>query len=91
MIKFKGYNIIRQYVKGKPIKWGFKMWCRCASKSGYLLKCDLYTGKKCSYVQYGLGEAVVLQLTEKIQDIGCHIFIDNFFNSPAVQAQLLQR
>ena len=33
MIKFKGHNIIRQYVKGKPIKWGFKMWCRCASKS----------------------------------------------------------
>ena len=33
----------------------------------------------------------MLQLTEKIQDIGCHIFIDNIFNSPALQAQLLQR
>ena len=91
MIKFKGHNIIRQYVKGKPIKWGFKMWCRCASKSGYLFECDLYTGKKYGLVQYGLGEAVVLQLTEKIRDIGCHIFIDNFFNSPALQVQLFQR
>ena len=25
MIKFKGHNILRQYVKGKPIKWGYKM------------------------------------------------------------------
>ena len=50
-----------------------------------------YTGKKCDQVQYGLGEAVVLQLTEKIQEIGYRIFINNVFNSPALQAQLLQR
>ena len=50
MIKFKGRNIIRQYVKGKPIKWGFKMWCRCTSKSGYLFECYLYAGKKCGHV-----------------------------------------
>jgi len=29
MLKFKGYNILKQYVKGKPIPWGFKLWCRC--------------------------------------------------------------
>lgn len=45
MIKFKGHNILRQYVKGKPIQWGFKMWCRCDSKTGYLFECDLYLGK----------------------------------------------
>ena len=44
MIKFKGHNILRQYVKGKPIQWGFKMWCRCDSKTGYLFECDLYLG-----------------------------------------------
>ncbi|XP_047000506.1 piggyBac transposable element-derived protein 2-like [Schistocerca americana] len=25
MIRFKGHNIMRQYVKNKPVKWGFKM------------------------------------------------------------------
>ena len=45
MIKIKELNIIRQCVKGKPIKWGFKMWYRCDSKIGYLFECDLYTGK----------------------------------------------
>ena len=36
----------KQYVKGKPTKWGFKIWCRCAAKSGYLYEFDLYSGKK---------------------------------------------
>ena len=28
MIKFKGHNILKQYMKQKPIKWGIKVWCR---------------------------------------------------------------
>jgi len=35
MIKYKGHSILKQYEKGKPIKSGFKLWCRCDSKSGY--------------------------------------------------------
>ena len=35
MVKFKGHNAMKQYIKTKPIKWGFKMWCRCDSKTGY--------------------------------------------------------
>jgi Transposase IS4 len=35
MVKFKGYNIMRQYVKGKPVEWGFKLWMRCGSQSSY--------------------------------------------------------
>ena len=65
MIKYKGHNILRQYVKGKPIQCGFKMWCRCDSKSGYLFDFDLYTGKKHNHTEHGLGEGVVLHLTEK--------------------------
>ena len=34
MVKFKGRSSMRQYVKNKPIKWGFKFWCCCASKTG---------------------------------------------------------
>ena len=91
MIKFKGHNILRQYVKGKPIQWGFKMWCRCESKTGYLHEFDIYTGKKRGQVEYGLGEGVVLHLTEKIQHLGCKVYIDNFFNSPSLQLLLLKR
>ena len=46
MIKFKGRQIMRQYIKNKPTKWGFKMWYRCGSKSGFLYEMDMYTEKK---------------------------------------------
>ena len=32
MTKFKGKHSARQYLKNKPIKWGFKWWCRADSK-----------------------------------------------------------
>jgi hypothetical protein len=43
MVKFKGHNIMRQYVKGKPVKWGFKLWMRCGSQSDIRIrwKCRL--------------------------------------------------
>ena len=90
MIKFKGHNILKQYVKGKPVQWGFKLWCRCDSKTGYLFQFDLYTGKKTGYVEHGLGEGVVSSLTENIKNLHCQIFIDNFFNSPQLQYNLLR-
>ena len=46
MCKFKGKSIMRQYMKNKPIKWGFKFWFRCGAKSGYLYEFDMYLGKK---------------------------------------------
>ena len=36
MVKLKGRSGMKQYIKSKPIKWGFtiKFWFRCSSKSG---------------------------------------------------------
>ena len=49
------------------MQWGFKMWCRCNSTSGYLFQFNLYTGKKTGHVEQGLGESVVLSLTAQIK------------------------
>ena len=46
MVKFKGGSGMKQYIKSKPIKWGFKFWFRCSSKSGYLYQMDIYLGRK---------------------------------------------
>ena len=46
MIKLKGHNIMHQYINNKLIKWGFRMWCRYDSETGYLFQFDLYTGRK---------------------------------------------
>ena len=51
---------------------------------------DIYCGKKKGSVEHGLGEAVVIQLTEKIKNLDCQIFIDNFFNTSSLQKKLLE-
>ena len=38
MVKFKERSDMKQYIKSKPIKWGFQIWFRCYSKTGYLYK-----------------------------------------------------
>ncbi|XP_047106492.1 piggyBac transposable element-derived protein 4-like [Schistocerca piceifrons] len=49
----------------------------------------IYTlAKKNSGPEVGLGESVVLQLTKSLSGLGCEIYIDNFFNSPALQYYL---
>ena len=46
IVKFKGRSKIKQYIKLKPIKWGFKFWFRCSSKSDYLYQMDIYLEKE---------------------------------------------
>ena len=60
MVKFKGGSGMKQYIKSKPIKWGFKFWFRCSSKSGYLYQMDIYLGRKQTpEFNLGLGEEVI--------------------------------
>ena len=90
MVKFKGRSSMKQYVKNKPIKWGFKFWFRCASKTGYLQEMDMYLGKK-QQVEHRLGEGVVLLLSQKLNETYCTLFFDNFYNSPYLVETLHQR
>ena len=46
MVSFKGRSGMKQYIKWKLIKWGFKFWFCCSSKSGYLYQMDIYLGRK---------------------------------------------
>lgn len=92
MVTYKGHNIMKQYVKNKPIRWGFKLWVRACARTGFVYEIDLYTGKKDgNNPDVGLGEAVVLQLTEKIADSGIIIAFDNFFTSTSVMEKLHDR
>ena len=45
-IGFKGRYFLKQYLPGKPTKGGIKVWGLADSVNGYLLKCDIYKGKK---------------------------------------------
>ena len=90
MEKYKGRSSMKQYVKNKPVKWGFNFWYRCASETGYIYQSDLYLGKKKSPKE-NLESGVFLKTTESLQNKHCMAFFDNFFISPLLIVKLYQR
>ncbi|KAK6183323.1 hypothetical protein SNE40_010825 [Patella caerulea] len=45
MVLYKGkYGNIKQYIKSKPHKWGFKPWVRCGDE-GFMYDFQVYLGK----------------------------------------------
>ena len=92
MVKFKGRSGMKQHIKSKPIKWGFKFWFRCSSISGYLYQMDIYLRRKqTSEFNLGLWEEVVLQLIKDLEQLFCTAYFDNFFNSPKLIEKLFQK
>lgn len=87
MIPYYGKHFAKQFIKGKPIRFGFKNWAICTN-NGYMLSFDIYTGKNKSPRKqtdlFGLGGSVVLNLIELAEippNQGYKIFMDNYFTS----------
>lgn len=92
MVKYYGMHPAKMYMRGKPIKFGYKIWCLCSS-NGYLYNFSPYVGK--SEVEQGpLGQRVISKLTsvlhkDDIEDY--EIFFDNFFTSVPTLIMLKDR
>ena len=92
MVKFKGRSGMKQYIKLKPKKWGFKFWFRYLSKSGYLYQMNIYLGRKqISEFNLGLGAEVVLLLTKGLEQSFCTYYFDNYFNGLKLNGKLFQK
>ena len=62
MEPYFGRHGLKQFIRGKPVRFGFKLWCLC-SKEGLLLKFKLYEGKDSGRVEnLTVGENVVCEL-----------------------------
>lgn len=61
MVRFKARSGMKQFMKEKPTRWGFKLWVLACSDSGYTYDFYVYTGSKEGRV-HGLAQSVVLQL-----------------------------
>ena len=93
IVPYKGRTSrIKQYMRGKPHAWGFKIWAR-TGVSGMLYDFDVYQGNAGkTKSEFGLATDVVVKLTSTLS-AGCNykIFADNFFTSTTLITQLLQR
>ena len=82
MVAFKDRIGMKQYIKDKPTKWGFKLWILASSDPGYTYKFQVYTGKHLDVVM-GLMDGGFRQ--------GNHLYCDNFYSSPKLCSDLFQR
>ncbi|XP_040071110.1 piggyBac transposable element-derived protein 4-like [Ixodes scapularis] len=91
MIRFKGGSSIKQFQPTKSIKREYKVWARADSKSGYLLRFEVYEGKNAKRpANNTLGEHVVLSLSEGMEP-GSQLYFDNYFTSTRLMEDLAER
>ena len=50
MVPFKGRHSMKVYMRSKPCRWGFKLWC-LAGQSGYLRQCYVSGDKAIDKIQ----------------------------------------
>lgn len=88
MVPYYGGHPCKQYIRGKPIRWGYKFWVG-ATRLGYILWFLPYQGQSgvdmSNYNMLGLGASVVLQYSDVLRKTDSqapfHLFFDNFFTS----------
>ena len=90
MVKFKGRSSLKQFMPKKPIKRGYKVWCRCDSHNGFTCCFQVYLGKTDS-PEKDLGIRATLDMTQDIFDKGYHIYCDNFFSCPQLCVRLEEK
>ncbi|XP_042142200.1 piggyBac transposable element-derived protein 3-like [Ixodes scapularis] len=82
IIPFKGRSHLKQYLKSKPHKWGYKVFTR-ASSSGIMHDLIIYEGKgTASDNGFGISGDIVIDLAKTLpQHVNHKLFFDNWFTS----------
>ena len=93
MTTWKGKSRFKQYMRSKPIRWGYKFFCICDSKTGYIKDFELYLGKRTVGEQFGLCTDIVLKLAERsrLSSTKSIVVADNYYSSPTLVALLAQK
>lgn len=86
MIAYYGRHGCKQFIKGKPIGFGYKVWALC-TPSGYIVNFEVYQGANTvtttEYDAFGKCAAPLLCMIDDfppdIQALPFHFFFDNLF------------
>ena len=80
MLPYRGLHSAKQYIKGKPVKFCYKLWMLCSS-DGFPYNFKIYCGKDSSRTS-PLGSHVVKKMLGPVPNKSQHIVLfDNFFTS----------
>lgn len=94
MLPYFGNHSCKQFIRGKPVRFGFKTWALCC-EHGFPFYIDVYQGKSISYEDengeskygpIGMGGRVVKKAVQTaLDDPSSHaLYTDNFFTSYAL-------
>lgn len=98
MVPYYGGHPCKQFIRGKPIRWGYKFWVG-STRLGYIIWFEPYQGQSTEipneYKKAGLGASVILQYADVLRKIdgqaSFHLFFDNFFTSIPLIDELGER
>lgn len=87
MIPYNGKHSAKQFIKGKPIRSGYKLMCLNMTLR-YLIQCQLYAGKCSIQPDIGHSASALIELLDSLpKDARLQVTCDNFFTSlPLLQA-----
>ena len=80
MIPYYGPHGDKQYIRGKPVRYGFKCWAMCSS-TGWLFHAEPYCGKSTWIPDVGLGQGPNVVLGHRSVGPGALLYFDNLFTS----------
>jgi len=78
---FKGRSHLKQYVRNKPHKWGFKVFTRTGA-SGLMYDFEIYQGKgTCPETGLGFSRDIVMALTSELPEgKNFKVYFDSWFS-----------
>jgi len=81
MVPYYGRHSAKQFIRGKPIRFGYKVWS-INTPLGYCIQLDPYQGAGgVTDVELGLGGSVVMKLIKDLPEAKYNLYFDNFFTN----------
>ncbi|XP_041977211.1 piggyBac transposable element-derived protein 4-like [Aricia agestis] len=94
LTQWKGWLDIKQYIPNKAATVGIKTYEICESKTGYLWRFEVHAEHELpphDSPLSGTVPALVLKLLKGLEHKGHTVWMDNFYNSPALARELKVR
>ena len=79
--KFKGRCLFKQYIKGKPVRFGIKIFCLCCSATSYLFNAIFYIGKSdiLPAKESSITKETVIQLMQPLAGKHHQVCMDDYY------------